>query len=189
MAPKAVRFSLWLTGAIALVLTQTAAAPPSRTAAETALKAAYLYKFGSFVEWPATAFASSDAPLVICVIGQDPFGLVLDQVVDNQTINDRPVQIRRMQRPYADVGCHIAYAAPTEGQPVAAVLSALKNTHTLTVTDGVNSGAARGMVHFRVVQNRLRFDIDLQAASEGQVTISSKLLSLAATVRRAGRSS
>lgn len=168
-------------GAALLML---AAAPAlAQTAPEYAVKAAYLHKFGPFVEWPPGTFDSAAAPVTICVVGQDPFGQVLDRAVEGQRVGARSVVAKRLARIEGDSGCHIAYITGGRGQSVSEALAALKGRPVLTVTDSRTS-SARGMVHFAIQSNRVRFHIDSAAAAAHRVTISSKLLSLALSVRR-----
>ena len=149
---------------------------------EYKVKAAYLYKFGAFVEWPASAFASSVSAVNVCIAGKDPFDGFLDQAVTGQKIADRPIVIRRLDVIGPDSGCQIAYVGGSDRQSVSQALEALRGAGVLTVTDD-GSGANAGIVRFVVLDHRVRFEIDQQAAERDGLKISSKLLSLAASVR------
>lgn len=169
-----------------VVLTGLAAtALPARAqdSLEYPVKAAYLYKFGPFVEWPPTAVGGPVEPVNLCVVGHDPFGRLLDQTVDGKTVGARPIAVRRLQRLDRGSGCHIAYVSGSSSQSVAAALAAADGAGVLTVTDASRPGAARGMIHFVVRDDRVRFHIDDRAAARSGITISSKLLSLALSVR------
>lgn len=150
--------------------------------AEYDVKAAYLYKFAPFVDWPSAAFASDTAPLTLCVIGKDPFGAVLDKAAFGQSLNAHPVQVRRMPRIGARSGCHIAFLGGSKEQPAAEAVKLLAGEPVLTVTDEI-SGPAQGMVHFVIRERRIRFVIDSGAAGRGGLQLSSKLLTLAVTVK------
>lgn len=150
-------------------------------ASETAVKAAYLAKFGAYVNWPAPS-----GPIVICAVGRDVFGNALDQAVAGQQIDGRPLVVRKLDSVDADSGCTIAYLAGSAHQSVPAALAALRSTPVLTVTDSRWS-SARGMIHFQVAQDRVRFHIDDRAAAESRLDISSKLLALALSVRARDR--
>jgi hypothetical protein len=168
--------------AIGLALFSSGASAQARSL-EYPIKAAFLYKFGSFVEWPADAFPSTSAPVTVCVVGRDPFGPVLDQTVRGQTVGARPVTVRRLPAVSATSGCHIAYLGGSPEQSVPEAARALAQAPVLTVTDGPRPEAA-GAIQFVVMANRVRFKIDLRAAAQGGVSISSKLLNLAVEVVR-----
>jgi len=147
---------------------------------ETAVKAAYLYKFAPFVEWPAAAAHPAGAPFTVCVVGADPFGPVLDRAVAGQKVGDRPIAVRRLAAAAHDSPCDIAFLGGSRAQSVRDELGVLHGAPVLTVTDG---GAAPGVVDFALTEGRVRFRIDDQTAAEDGLTVSSKLLSLAVSVR------
>lgn len=150
------------------------------TSLETAVKAAYLSKFGLYTSWPDSAFADNSAKL--CLLGDDPFGAQLEQNLANQRIQDRPVQIRRLSAPEQATGCHILFINEPDPQRRGQILDNLRNSKALTVTD-TRSGAATGIINFVIKDNRVRFDIDDAAAAQAGLAISSKLLRLALTVK------
>ena len=156
---------------------------------EYPVKAAFLAKFGGFVEWPAAAFALPAAPLHLCVVGEDPFGAALDRVAAGQQVGGRGLEVRRLKAVRADSGCHIAYIAPSESARLAQVLEALRGSSVLTVTDVRGAAPAAGIINFVLRDDRVRFDIDDEAAAQNRLAISSKLLGLALNVkpRRGGR--
>jgi hypothetical protein len=152
-----------------------AAAATEGDSLEYAVKAAYLYKFGIYVEWPPGAFASPTSPLNLCIVGEDPFGTALDAAVNGQRIESHPIVIRRMKTLAHDAGCHILYAnAPDVHRNAEAARNGV-----LTVSDvrGV------GIINFVVKDNRVRFDVDDEAAAQSGLTISSKLLGFALNVK------
>jgi hypothetical protein len=148
---------------------------------EHAVKAAYLSKFAPFVAWPPAAFSSASSAFQLCILGQDPFGGSLDQAVSGQRIDGRPVTVRRLAHVDATSGCHILYLGASRGQTADEAVRAVRGSPILTVGD---QGRARGaIIQFVVKDNRVRFEIDAEAAAANHVTISSKLLSLATSVR------
>lgn len=175
-------------GALALAL---AAAPghvraqslAERQSLEYPVKANYLVRFAAFVQWPPPAFATPQSPVVICVLGADPFGAALDRAAAAHTAGGRPVVARRISKVDARTGCHIVYVGRSKEQSQNEALRALAGTPVLTVTD---FGGPRGVIHFAVVGNKVKFHIDDRAASRGGMTISSRLLSLALSVRQRG---
>ena len=172
----------WL-ALLALVLGLAAPAAAVEQA-EYAVKAAFLSKFAFYVEWPPGAFGAG-TPLMLCVVGDDPFGNYLDEAVAGQQVEGRSMVVRRLKSVSRDSGCHIAYVG-SEPRP-GAVSDALRGSPTLVVTDAQTT-AAGGAIHFVLKDNRVRFTIDDEAAAQSGLAVSSKLLSLALAVKpRGGR--
>lgn len=155
-----------------------AAAAPPQAALEYAVKANYLVRFAAFVEWPSRAFAQPRSPVVICVVGRDPFGAALETAARDQTAHGRPLAVRRPGTAEAAAGCHILYVG-RGGQHL--VPADVPPRAVLLVTDATTA-RDRGMIHFVVSGGRVRFHIDLQAASRARLSISSRLLNLALSV-------
>ena len=151
---------------------------------ESSIKAAYLYKLGAFVEWPQSAFQSPTSAVNLCLTGDDPFDGTLDKAVDGQRIGEHPIVVRRLKAVARDSGCQILYVGGSNQQALAQALEhAVRGTAVLTVTDTPQVDDTTGIIQFVIKDNRVRFDIDEQAASANGLTISSKLLSLAVSVR------
>lgn len=146
---------------------------------EYAIKAAYLYKFGLYVDWPPTAFSASTSPINLCIAGADPFGMDLDTAIRGQRINGRPIEVHRIKNVGRDSGCHILYLGPGNTQEASQSVDATRGNGVLTVSDvpGV------GIINFVIQGDRVRFVIDEEAAAQNGLAISSKLLSLAVNVR------
>ena len=171
------------TGVAALTAILAVLAAPAHAqggSIEYAVKAAYLYKFAPFVQWPPAAFTSASSPFNLCILGRDPFGASLDRAVSGQHVEAHPVIVRRLQRVDAASGCHILYLGASPSQSAAEALRALRGLPILTVTDDGGTGA---IIRFVLKDNRVRFDIDAEAATANRMTISSKLLSLATSAR------
>jgi len=166
----AVAASAW--AGLAFVCTVAAAqvAPPS----EYDVKAAYLVKFPSYVEWPSSAFAASNSPLVLCIVGADPFGPPLDEAAAGQQVQGHPLLVRRLKTIGRDSGCHIAFVG------IEPRSEALAGSGVLVVSD---TPAGGGIISFVVQGNRVRFHVDDQAAALNNLVISSKLLSVALSVK------
>ncbi|MEI9903755.1 MAG: YfiR family protein [Asticcacaulis sp.] len=152
---------------------QAAPAP----ALEAAIKATYLYKFAPFVTWPG---GDSTAPFTICIVGDDPFGAQLDRAVAGQSLDSRPFQIVRLDTITAQAPCAVAFLGGSRKQSITSALQAVHGAPILTVTD---ESDPPGIIAFEMQDDRVRFRIDQQAANDGGLTISSKLLSLALSVR------
>ena len=160
-----------------LPLQAVAASLALQSSLEYSVKANYLVRFAAFVEWPTQSFADSRSPVVLCVAGRDPFGGALDRAARAQTAYGRALIVRRPGTAEAAAACHILYVGAGGGSLVPVGQPAI-----LRVTDGAVS-ADRGMIHFVVNDDRVRFHIDLQAASRSRLSISSRLLNLALSVR------
>lgn len=153
-----------------------ATAQPAR---EYQIKAVFLYHFAQFVEWPESAFASRQAPLVIGVLGEDPFGSFLDETVRGETVNGRQLTVRRFSRAEQVEACHILYVAASERSQMAALLPRLRERGILTVGDADRFTQLGGVIQFYTDQNKIRLRINVDAANAGNLRISSKLLRLA----------
>lgn len=169
-------------GLLAVLLTLSSGAGLAATPLEAAVKAAYLSKFGLYTSWPEKAFTAADTTAHLCLFGADPFGPQLEQNVAQQRVQDRPVQIRRLSIPDQVGGCHIIFINEPDAQIRRQILDSLRGSSALTVTD-TKGPAATGIINFVIQDNRVRFDIDDGAAAQAGLTISSKLLRLALTVK------
>jgi len=170
---------------VAWLLAMAAAAPPcaAQTKARTLeypIKAQFLYKFTPFIEWPAGAFDHPSSPLVLCIVGRDPFGGALDRATARQRLGARPFAVRRLARIEPGSDCHLAYISISDDQTPDAAVQALRGSPVVTVTDEAASPGARGMIHFVIRNQRVRFIIDAGAAGRAGLKVSSKLLALGA---------
>lgn len=166
--------------ALAALLAATAArAQPT----EEAVKAAFLPRFARYVAWPATSLPPSQQPFQLCVVGRDPFGRLLDRSAAAESIDGHGVAIRRVANAEDAGGCHLAFVQGNAPAETGRMLTALGRTPVLTVTDA-RAGPQRGMIHFTTVGGRVRFFIDEASAVERGLSISSRLLALAAGVRQ-----
>ena len=152
-------------------------------ATEPAIKAAFLYKFGFFVEWPDSSFASGDSPINLCVVGDDAFGALLEGIVKGKRIGSRAIAVRRATAVARNSGCHILYLSGDADSQAAQMLDALKGSGVLTVTDDKANPGNDGIIRFVIRDNRVRFDIDDAAAAAGGLVIDSRLLNLALEVK------
>ena len=146
---------------------------------DLAVKAAFLPRFPKYVTWPAPAMPKGSDPFVLCVIGTDPFGSILDQAASSQMIDGRRIVVRRLDTTAGSDICQIVFVGAHSGQAMAAMGS----RPVLTVTDTANGGP-RGIIHFAVVNGRVRFFIDQAAAAHRGLTVSSRLLALALGVKQ-----
>ncbi|MGR9087452.1 MAG: YfiR family protein [Gammaproteobacteria bacterium] len=160
------------------------AAQAQSQAQEYELKAALLTKFGLYVEWPGSAFPSPASPVHLCIAGEDPFGQALDMLAADTLINDRKIISRRLQTVERNSGCHILYLGDTGNQRIEQILDAIRGGGVLTVSEAGSGQEGAGIIEFVIKDNRVRFNIDDEAAAQQGLLISSKLLSLALNVKR-----
>jgi len=160
-----------------------ARAADDANALELAVKATFLFKFQPFVTWPAEAFASPAAPFTLCIVGNHPFGPLLDRVVEGQRALDRDVVVRRLATVSPDDHCQVLYVGAADPVSAKQLQAPVAGAPVLTVTDSIGDSDAKGMINFVIADNRVRFEIDDAAARRSGLVISSKLLSLALSVR------
>lgn len=149
---------------------------------EQRVKAAFLFNFTKFVDWPPDAFTSANAPLEICVLGVDPFGAVLDEAVLGKSINNHPLSIRRVS-PASDLkNCKVLYVSDSAQPDFHELSSRLRRQPTLTVGDFDNFTQEGGMIRFLIVDGKMRFEVNRRNTEQARLTLSSKLLSIAHAV-------
>ena len=160
--------------------------PLAPEAREYQIKAVFLYNFAEFVEWPPEVFSSSQSPLIIGILGDDPFGRYIDEAVRDEKINNRPLEIRRFAR-IEDIGdCHILFISRSETGRLDRVLERLNGRSVLTVSDIDEFSRLGGMIRFVTEMSKVRLKINLRAAKQAHLTISSKLLRPAEIVSMRG---
>jgi len=176
----------WLiTAALACTLTSvpTLDAQQSRPG-EYQVKAAYLYNFGRFIEWPPKVAAAKDDSFTICVLGQDPFGSTLTATLADEAIKGKNVVAKRIAGPEDAVNCRILFISSSEADRLKQILSTLKDASVLTVSDLPLFSRQGGMVQFTMEGNKVRFEVNLAKAERAGLTLSSELLKVAINVRR-----
>jgi hypothetical protein len=146
------------------------------------VKAAYLYNFGRFVEWPPKV--TTMGTFNICVLGDDPFGRALDQTLARETIGNRSVAARRISRPEESIDCQILFISSSEAHRLTKIIDSLDRSAVLTVSDIPQFAQHRGMIQFVPDGNRVRFEVNLNATQHAGLTLSSELLKVATAVRR-----
>ena len=156
-------------------------------ASEYQLKAVFLFNFAQFVDWPADTFSDAATPVVIGVLGEDPFGSVLDQTVRDERLRGRPFQVRRYQSVDEIKTCHILFIRRSDAGRVEEILARLKTRPILTVSDADAFAERGGMIRFVTDRNRIRLQINPEAVEAAHLTISSKLLRVAEVITPSGR--
>ncbi len=150
---------------------------------EYQIKAVFLFNFAQFVQWPQTAFATDESPIVIGVLGEDPFASALDDTVRGERVNQRPLLVRRFRHVHEITDCHILFISRSENARLGEILLGLRNRSILTVGDIDGFSQRGGMIRFVTENKKLRLRINLEAAKAAHLTISSQLLRPADIVR------
>jgi len=151
---------------------------------EYRLKAAFVYRFPQFVEWPPAALHGHEA-ITICVLRPHPFGTLLRELIAGETLNGRPLAIRDIQRPSAIDGCHVVFVPGAGTATARAVLEAVGNHPVLTVGESSRFLDQGGVISLQVIDRRVRFEVSPAAAERIGLRLSSQLLRLAVRVRGA----
>ena len=169
----------------ALLLSCLALAPCGRASAgdrpaaadEYQVKAAFLFNFARFAEWPADAFASPDEPIVIGIVGWDPFGRRLDDTIAGKTAGGHPLLVKRFRRPEDVTACHVLFIGALKDADVHYLLG--RATHALTVSESEAFLDQGGVMRLALEEGTVRFHVNVEAAERSQVKLSSQLLKLA----------
>jgi hypothetical protein len=146
---------------------------------EYQLKAAFLFNFAKFVEWPPEAFAEARSPIVIGILGENPFGGDLERTIRNKTISNRSLAVKEIRSLAEATNCHLLFISTSEKQRLPEIIQGLRGASVLTVGETERFTEAGGMINFVLEGNKIRFRINDEAAKSAGLKISSKLLSLA----------
>ena len=149
---------------------------------EHQVKIGFLYNFAKFVEWPDTVLRDPKAPLIVGILGSDPFCDSLERSLQGKSVNARPIVVKRLKRTDPLNAVQILFISPSVGKEIAAVLASLRNEPVLTVGDMDRFTLAGGIINFRIVENKVRFEINVDAAGRAGLKVSSQLLTVATVV-------
>ena len=163
-----------------------AQARDSSDSSEYLIKAGFIFNFAKFVEWPTTAFAQPDSPIVIGILGTDPFGTIIDQIVQDKKIGARGFVVKRLKWG-SDVkdlrDCKILFVSASEKAHMDELLQMVKGLPVLTVGETPGFAERGGVIRFVLEDNRVRFEVNVEAAHQAELTISSRLLTLARIIQ------
>jgi hypothetical protein len=173
------RLSMLLSG---LVLCSLGSGVQGQVATEYQVKAAFLFNFAKFVEWPASSFSDASAPLRICVFGRDPFGEELRNITREKTVNGHKLEIIQVLDLQVARTCQILFIASSEMGRLKQILETLRGSDALTVADTKGFVEQGGMINFVLENSRVQFEVNRKAAEQSGLKISSKLLSVAKLV-------
>lgn len=149
---------------------------------EYELKAVFLYNFVQFTDWPSNAFASADSPIVIGILGPDPFGPALPNTVRGETIHGHPFAIKYYRRADEIKTCDILFISQSETRRVNEIVRSLKGKPILTVADVDAPSSSGAIIRFVIQNNKVHFRVNQEAAAAANITLSSKLLRVADVV-------
>ena len=172
-----------LTLIAALVLSSAALHAQQARPRDYDVKAAYLFNFGRFTTWPAAGAGGESAVFGVCVLGRDPFGAALDAMVTGEMIDGKRVTVRRIARAADTEGCRILFVSASEDAELAHILQTLVGSRILTVSDLPQFVERGGMIQFVSDGKKIRFTVNVPAATQAGLTLSSELLRVAAAVR------
>lgn len=159
---------------------------PSPTASQ--VKAAFLYHFTQFVEWPAGAFTDSNNSVILGVLGEDPFGAILDETMRGKTVHEKPLVVKRFASLEEAVQSHILFISASEESRLPRLLMLLEQAQVVTVSDIALFAERGGMIALRLEDKKVRFDINVNAVERAGLKMSSQLLKLAKIVSGKPRS-
>jgi hypothetical protein len=169
---------------LALLILHLTAGAHAQTARVDQLKAAFVYNFTKFIEWPSQSFTDVNAAIVIGVLGDSPMAAVLDDLVRDRKVNGHPITVRTIQSAAEAASTHILFVGATESSRWAQVQAAIETRPVVTVGESPSFARSGGTINFVVQDDKLRFEINMTAAERSGVKISAQLQKLAAAVQR-----
>jgi YfiR/HmsC-like len=173
--------------AVCAFMSGEAVTAPSHGLTEYEIKAGFLFNFTKFVEWPEGTFVDSNAPIVLGVVGEHPVGNLLTETFGGKAVNGRAVLVRQFKAGQDLRGCQVLFIASTDKKQMVQILEKLRGSTVLTVGEGSGFTQSGGMIAFLVEGNKVRLEIDLEAASEAHLKISAKVIAVAGLVAHEGR--
>ena len=174
--------SRWKLFVLRVALCSLAVVARAQSATEYQVKAAFLFNFAKFVEWPADSFLNADSPLEICVLGPDPFGRDFEQMVGDKAVNGHRIEVAHPEGVVQARSCQILFIAYSDRQSLKQILEGLKGASVLTVGDTPGFAQMGGVINFVLDDNRVRFEISMKAAEQAHLKLSARLLTVAKLV-------
>src|ERR1700730_15087416 len=160
-----------------------AQAQDSSVSSEYLIKAGFIYNFANLVQWPSNAFAQPDSPIVIGILGEDPFGTILDRVLESKKVNGRVFLVKRLKSVLDLKECHIVFVSSSELTHLTEAIRSVKGTPILTIGEIPGFAKRGGVINLVLEDNKVHFEVNVEAAREAELTISSRLLALARIVQ------
>ena len=150
-----------------------------RAVSEYEVKAAYIYNFAKFIDWPMNAFSTKGAPINIGIIGDNEFGALLENIVKDKTVKEHAIQVHLIKWPADLHTCHMVYVGSSEQKRFRQIVDSLQGYPILTITEVEESSQAKGIMNLFVEGGKVQFEVNIALAEKAQLKISSKLLRLA----------
>ena len=150
----------------------------AQAASEAEVKAAFVYNFLKFVEWPAESFPDRAAPLVVLILGQGPAADAAERFLAARQVSGRRLEVRRLAWDQPLSGAHAIYVAETDADKVRRILAAAWAAGVLSIGEGADFAAGGGVIGLLVEQRKVRFDVNMDTANAAGLKVSSKLLAL-----------
>jgi hypothetical protein len=180
---KGLGMRAWLRFLLGAILFISAAdAGHAQQSEEYRVKAAFLFHFAQLVEWPAEALGDEKNPITLCTFGKDPFGGELETTLQGKSVGTRALRIRHVKQMQEIPGCQLLFVGGNERKELPPLLAALKDAPVLTIGESDDFAKQGGMIGFSMDNNKVRFDINVDAAGRAKLKISSRLLLLAKSV-------
>ena len=159
------------------------AASSDGTGSEYQLKAAFLYNFTKYVKWPERSFESATSPIVVAVVGQDPFGRTLDEALHDKTVGTRKLEVRRFKGIDDLAPCQLLFVSAAEAQRLQKIREHYAGSTTLLVGDTERFAGHGGAIGFYIEEKKVRFEVNPEATKRAELDVSSQLLKLARIVK------
>jgi len=154
---------------------------------EYEIKAAMIYRFAQFLEWPTNLFASSQSPLQVGIAGPDPFGTAIDAVLKDQSVGTHDLLILRYPQPTSATNCHLLFISSGQATETEKLLTLLKAKPVLTIGEDEDFAKKGGHIRLYLQDNKLRFDINLAAMERSGLKMHSQVLKLATRITLDGK--
>jgi hypothetical protein len=177
------RLLLWTVVCCVLIAAPSHASAQGDKQDEYRVKLAFLYNFAQFVEWPADTFRDSRAPLTICVAGDNPFQGEIKQSLHGRTIEGHPIEVRKLVPGEDPHVCQMIFVRATEMKATPKIFASSKGSSTLTVGEAKGFAERGGIINLTREENKFRFEVNINAAAQTRLKISSRLLILARIVK------
>ena len=160
-----------------------AQAQDSAASSEYLIKAGFIYNFANLVQWPSNSFAQPTSPIVIGILGEDPFGTILDRVLEGKKVNGRAFLVKRLKSVLDLKECHIVFVSSSEMTHLVEAIHSVKGMPILTIGEIPGFAKRGGIINLILEDNKVHFEVNVEAAKEADLNISSRLLALARIVQ------
>ena len=160
-----------------------AQAQDSAASSEYLIKAGFIYNFANLVQWPSNSFAQPTSPIVIGILGEDPFGTILDRVLEGKKVNGRAFLVKRLKSVLDLKECHIVFVSSSEMTHLVEAIHSVKGMPILTIGEIPGFAKRGGIINLILEDNKVHFEVNVEAAKEADLNISSRLLALARIIQ------